>query len=87
MSLISKVNSLIYDVNVLSNTNNYNTNISLDFMNEIVNVTNYNTNITQNAFKHVLFNEYLFLGIIICLVLIVYINTTEINKLKKKLKL
>lgn len=87
MSLISKVNSLIYDVNVISNTNNYNTNISLFFMNDMVNVTNHNVAIIKSTFKYISYSEYLLLAVIICLALIVYINTTEINKLKKKLKL
>ena len=83
MTLINKVNSLTYDVNILS----YNNNISLHFMKNMVNVTNHNVAVVKSAINYLFFNDFLQTIMILSLFVLIYINTNKISQLEKKLKL
>mgnify|MGYP000267989324 CR=1 FL=1 len=86
MSLISKVNSLIYKVDTISNITTHNAIVSTNFVNDMINVTNHNVGITKTTFNYLTWNECLLCLIIIFLFILIHINTYEISQLKEKLK-
>lgn len=80
MTLRNKVNEII-------DVTNYNVNVSSDFVNNMINITNHNVATTISAFNYITLNDYLLYCIIICLFVLIIINSHEISQLKEKLKL